>query len=86
MTTEPTPQATKIGDTVNIKNTRLILSSQADLCAAMYALYSAGEDEKDEKKKQSLRNVEDALNQITNHYGVDGIGNFDLLKEYEVIK
>lgn len=84
-----TTQATetpKPGDERQIENANLVLCTQADLCDAQYALYLAAEDEKDEKKKAAFERVQDALHQITNHFGVDGIGNLDLLKEYEVIK
>jgi hypothetical protein len=82
----PEPKTTNPGDERQIENANLVLCTQADLCDAQYALYLAAEDEKDEKKKAALERVQDALHQITNHRGVDGIGNFDLLKEYEAIK
>lgn len=79
-------ETTKPGDERQIENANLVLCTQADLCDAHYALYLAEKNEKDEAKKAALKRVQDALHQITNHFGVDGIGNFDLLKEYEVIK
>lgn len=79
-------ETTKAGDERQIEFANLVLCTQADLCDAHYALYLAAGSEKDENKKAALERVQDALHQITNHFGVDGIGNFDLLKEYEVIK
>jgi hypothetical protein len=80
------PNPKKAGDEFRMDGANLILCTQADLCDAQYALYLAEEDEKDEQKKAALHRVGDALHQLINHFGVDGIGNFDLLKEYEVIK
>jgi len=75
------PQTAKAGDEFRMDGANLILCTQADLCDAQYALYLAAEDEKDEKKKAALERVQNALHEITNHFGVDGIGNYDLLKE-----
>lgn len=84
--TDHESKTTKAGDEFRMDDVNLILCTQADLCDARYALYLAEEDEKDERKKAALRRIGNALHQLTNHFGVDGIGNFDLLKEYGLVK
>lgn len=49
--------------------------SQADLCAAQYALYLAGEREADPERKAALSRIENALHDITNHTGIDAIAS-----------
>ena len=81
-----TTQTTKsLGEAI-IKKANVQLVSQGDLRTASYALYLAEENEKDEEKKAALKRVQDALWQITNFYGVDAVGSYEVLKEYGLLE
>jgi hypothetical protein len=67
---------------IQVENATLQLVSQEDLRTVEYALYLLREDEKDPEKKASFKRVEDAIWNITNHCGVDGIASKELMTCY----
>jgi hypothetical protein len=67
---------------ITVEKASVHLCSQADLSHAAYALYLLGKDEKDPEKKAAFKNVGDAFHEITNFFGMDAIGSFEVLREY----
>lgn len=75
-------QTAGINQEIDVPKATLVLVSQGDLRAVQYALYLLSEDETDSAKKTAYKNVEDALHEITNHCGADGIASRELMQEY----
>lgn len=69
-------------DLMNVKDARLRLVSQADLRKVQYHLGQWADREDDPEVKAAFRNVENAIWDITNHYGFDGIASRELMQEY----
>ena len=59
----------------------LPVCSQGDLRAAQYALHLAAENEADPEKRAALERIEDALDNITNHYGADAIASDAIVED-----
>jgi hypothetical protein len=57
--------------------------SQGDIRHAHYELDNLADQETDPKKKQSLKNVCDALWEMTNYYGVEAIASDAIVHDRE---
>lgn len=73
------------GQEVMIEKANILLLSQADIREAWHVLYLAEHNETDDMKmKSALKQVADGLWAISNHYGADAIGSYEVLTEYDL--
>lgn len=71
-----------MADQIEIENCTVMLVSQAALRLSMDVIAEAAEKCEIPVKKAQLQVMENALWQITNHYGTDAIASTELMKLY----
>jgi len=70
-----------MAEEIDVPNASLLLVSQDDLRTVQYQLHLLSHTETDPAKLKSFKNVEDALWQISNHYGTDGIASLEIMQQ-----